>query len=203
MKLIYSPPSPYARKVLVLAHEIEIFEKLEHVRINVAPTVQNDEIAMWNPLGKVPALILETGEALFDSRVICDYLEQKFRPDAQVVDENNELHWMIKRMHALADGILDAALLVRYEITLRPADKRWADWIDGQMRKIRNGLNYLEKEAPICADRVNIGQIALGCTLGYLDFRFEDENWRSDRPNLSAFYDQVSSRPSMKKTKPV
>jgi glutathione S-transferase len=202
MKLIYSPPSPFARKVLVLAHEIGVYDQLEHVHTAVAPTSLNDKVAMWNPLGKVPALILDTGEALFDSRVICDYLSQTMQNRTQSASEQNEQQWAIAKTQALADGILDAAILIRYEVALRPEEKRWSEWIDGQMRKVRSALDYLEKTIPVREGPVNIGQIALGCALGYLDFRFMEENWRTNRPALTAFYQDFSQRPSMAKTAP-
>ena len=199
MKLFYNPASPYVRKVMVVAHEGKLADRIALVSESVLPNKPNATVAISNPLMKVPTLLLEDGSALFDSRVIAEYLDGlaggKFFPTA------GPQRWAALRLQALADGVLDAAILIRYERALRPADKQWTDWIDGQLLKIRQGLDALEAQAGL-ASTVTIGEITTACALGYLDFRFADENWRATRPGLAAFYERFSARPSMLATRP-
>jgi glutathione S-transferase len=202
MKLLYSPASPYVRKCVVLAHETGILDRIELVGATAVPVKINEEIERRNPLAKLPTLILDDGSSLFDSPVIAEYLDsqhggRKFFPPA------GPARWVALRRQAMADGVLDAALLCRYELTTRPAEYRWSAWIDGQMRKIHTTLAALATDVAGFAAEPSIGEIAVGCMLGYLDFRFPDEAWRSEHPALAAWFDRFSDRPSMVATKPV
>lgn len=199
MKIFFSPASPYVRKCMVTAHELGIAERIEKLPSAASPINRDQTIVPINPLGKVPTLLTDSGAALFDSRVICDYLNAQAK--GKLFPEG-EQRWLVQTEHALADGILDAALLARYENGLRPEALRWADWTRGQMEKIESGLKYFDQAAPGFGDRVDIGTIALGCVLGYLDFRFADYDWRSRFQNAARWYAGFKLRPSMQATQP-
>jgi len=201
MKLFYSPTSPYVRKVIVLAMETGLDAKIERIPAVTSPVEQHPDLARANPLAKVPALVIDSGEVLFDSRVICEYLDSqhqgpKFFPAA------GPARWTALRQQALGDGLLDAALLVRYEGFLRPEDKRWPAWSEGQMKKITGALAEIERLAPSFGDRVDIGTVGIACALGYLDFRFADMNWRQQHPQAAAWAARVFERTSLKATVP-
>jgi glutathione S-transferase len=202
MKLRYSPTSPYVRKVMVVALETGLAERIERIPTTVAPTKFNEEVARENPLVKVPALTTDDGMVLYDSPVICEYLDtlhsgQKLFPAA------GKPRWTALRQQALGDGILDAAILGRYEI-LRPKEYLWQDWIDAQLRKVRGALAALEMEveADELGGAVTIGQITVGCALGYLDFRYASEDWRAKQRRLAAWFDELAKRKSIELTKP-
>jgi glutathione S-transferase len=201
MKLRYSSASPYVRKVMVTALETGQEGKIEKVSTTVVPVKENAELSRENPLTKVPTLITDDGQALFDSPVICEYLDS-LHGGAKLFPPAGAARWKALTLQALGDGILDAALLTRYEKAVRPQDLAWGDWIDGQMRKIRQGLDALEAGVGELSGSPTIGTVAIGCALGYLDFRFADENWRSNRPKLAAWYADFAQRPSMKATAP-
>lgn len=202
MKLHYSPVSPYVRKVRVLAIETGIHDRLELVTDDFSPISSNSSLTADNPLGKIPTLVLDEGTTLFDSRVICEYLDT-LHGGPRMFPESNDVRWRALRRQALADGLLDAAVLVRYETALRPQEFRWSSWIEAQKSKFRRVADALEAEADQLDDIVNIGTIAIGCALGYLDFRYADEGWRSTRPKLAAWFAQFAERLSMKATEPV
>jgi glutathione S-transferase len=201
MELLYSATSPYVRKVLVLAHETGLIDRIELVPVVVAPTSVNDSVTAANPLTKVPTLLLDDGQPLYDSPVIAEYLDS-VHGGVPLVPPAGGPRWIALRRQAAADGLLDAAILVRYEMVLRPAEKRWPEWIDGQMRKIRQTLAALEADAEDLGASVTIGEIAVACALGYLDFRYPDEAWRVNCPGLANFYAGFSQRPSMLATNP-
>ena len=199
MKLLYSPASPYARKVLVLAHETGQAGEIDVVTAATSPVAGAPDVAPHNPLGKVPALILADGTCLFDSRVICEYLDMRSE-GAHLFPEGAE-RWDALTRQALADGILDAALITRYERVMRPENLRWTDWDSGQIGKITAGLDRIEA---IIADMpvLDIGSVAIACALGYLDFRFPELAWRDGRPAIAAWYAVFEGRPSMTATVP-
>ncbi|HVJ52632.1 MAG TPA: glutathione S-transferase N-terminal domain-containing protein [Aliidongia sp.] len=201
MRLFYSSTSPYVRKFMVLAHETGLAGRIELKPVSVSPVTRNPEVAAGNPLVKVPTLLLDDGTSLYDSPVISEYLDTLHagRPWFPVP---GPARWAALRRQAMADGALDAAILIRYELTLRPEDKRWPAWIDGQMVKIRQSLDALEAEAATFGPDFTIGEIAVGCTLAYLDYRFGAEEWRKNRPALAAFDAAFAARPSMVATRP-
>lgn len=201
MKLMYSPTSPYVRKAMVLAIERGLDRKIEKVVMTASPIAENKLLDKANPLAKVPALELDNGMTLFDSPVICEYLDSKHRGD-KLFPASGARRWKALRQQAIGDGILDAALLVRYEGFMRPENLRWADWAAGQKRKFMQALDLLEKEAKDLSGGLTIGHITIACALGYLDFRFGDLNWRKGRPKLAAWYDKFSRRKSMQATIP-
>ena len=200
MKLRYSPASPYVRKVMVLALETGLAGKLEKIPTTVSPTKPSQDVAKDNPLIKVPALVLDDGQTLFDSPVICEYLDS-LHGGAKLFPASGPARWTALRRQALGDGILDAAILTRYE-GIRPDGFKWPDWIEGQMTKVRTALAELEREADKLGGTVDIGTITIGCALGYLDFRFASEDWRAKHPKLAAWYASFAARPSMKETVP-
>ena len=198
MRLYYSPASPYARKVLVVAHELGLASQIETVVIAANPVGGPGELAAVNPLAKIPTLRLADGEALYDSRVIVDHLITLSK--VAILPEAWRERRAIMVEQATADGLLDAALLARYELALRPESLRWPEWIAGQMAKIDRALDRFE---PVRREvEPTLGDIAVACALGYLDFRFADYDWRSSRPSLRAFYEIFSERPSMTATDP-
>ncbi len=202
MKLRYSPTSPYVRKVMVVALETGLAERIERIPTMVAPTKPNEEVARENPLVKVPALTTDDGMVLYDSPVICEYLDTQ-HSGAKLFPASGKARWMALRQQALGDGILDAAILGRYEI-LRPKEYQWQDWIDAQLRKVRGALAALEMEAEAgeIAGPITIGQITIACALGYLDFRYASEEWRTKQRRLGAWFDEFSKRKSIELTKP-
>lgn len=200
MKLFYSPASPYARKVRVVALETGLDRKIALETATLSPVAPNKDIDKRNPVGKIPALSAD-GLDLFDSAVICEYLDSKHK-GRRLYPAKGKARWAALRLHAMADGLLDAALLARYEGFLRPEDKRWPEWTAGQMKKIDGVLDRLEAEAGTLKGKPTIGSISAACALGYLDFRFGAHDWRKGRPKLAAWYAKFSERPSMKATVP-
>ncbi len=201
MQLRYSPTSPYVRKVSVSAIELGLAERIE--RIPTDTLDPNSDLAEHNPLVKVPALILEGGEVLYDSPVICEYLDS-LHDGAKIFPPAGPERWTALRQQALGDGILDAAILCMLETLRRPEALRWRGWIDKQTGKVTRALDQLEAEAEAEALQgpLTIGQITIGCALGYLDFRFADDKWRAGRASLAAWYKDFAGRPSMQETVP-
>ncbi|MBZ0215061.1 MAG: glutathione S-transferase N-terminal domain-containing protein, partial [Fimbriimonadaceae bacterium] len=167
MRLRLSAASPFVRKVRVAAQVLGLDQQIEIVPADVMD--ETDLLRSENPLGKIPVLILPTGETLFDSRVIVEYLDW-LAPDRTIIPPAGPARWQVLRMQALADGILDAAILQIYEVRFRPEDKRNTDWMTYQAGKVERALSYLESNPPEISAVPDIGQITLACTLGYLDF---------------------------------
>ncbi len=202
MKLFHSPTSPYVRKVMVTAIEKGLDGQIEKIPTSASPIKREGELPVRNPLGKVPCLITDDGRALFDSPVICAYLDGLKSPPLIPADAKGRFDCMT--LEALADGFLDAGILLRYEGALRPEDKRWPEWIDGQMAKITGAMDALETTyAAQLSGPLTVGQIAVGCALGWFDFRYGHVDWRSPRPKLAAFAKAFGARPSMTATVPV
>lgn len=200
MKLHYSQTSPYVRKALVLALETGLADRLERVTRAPNPVGADAGLNQANPLGKIPALETDDGQVLYDSPVVCEYLDTLH--DGPRLFPADASRWDALRRQALADGILDAAVLIRYETWLRPEALRWNEWVSGQRGKIERALDALEHDVARWRERLDIGVITTGCALGYLDFRFDDLGWRSRCPQLAAWYAEFSQRPSMTGTAP-
>lgn len=200
MKLHYSPTSPYVRKALVLALETGLGDRLERVGHTPSPIGADAALNQANPLGKIPALETDDGQVLYDSPVVCEYLDSLH--DGQRLFPAGAERWDALRRQALADGILDASVLVRYETWLRPETLRWNEWVSGQRSKIERSLDALERDIARWRERLDIGVITTACALGYLDFRFHDLDWRSRCPQLAAWYAEFGQRPSMTQTAP-
>lgn len=192
MKLRYSPTSPYVRKVLATAIELGLEARIERTSTNLDTD---------NPLAKVPALTMDDGEVLYDSPVICEYLDS-LSQDAALFPPAGLARWRALRQQALCDGVLDAAILRMLESKRRPEPLRWPDEIAKQAGKVGRALDRLEAEAAHLEGPLTIGQIAAGCTLGYLDFRFGDEDWRPAHPKLADWHAAFAKRPSMLETVP-
>lgn len=201
MKLIGSLASPYVRKVRVVMAEKKIDYDFVLENVWAADTT----IQQSNPLGKVPCLIMEDGGAMFDSRVIVEYLDT-LTPVGKLIPAQSRERAGVKCWEALADGVLDAAVLVRAEKTLRPAAGQSQMWIDRQMGKVNAGLQSMAAgfaDTPFCAgNHYTLADVAVGCTLGWLLFRFPEINWRDDHPNLAKLFDKLSERPSFKDSVP-
>ncbi len=200
MKIYFSPASPFVRKCLVVAAEVGLADRIEKLPSNAHPVNRDSTIATSNPLGQVPTFFTDDGQAIHDSRVICEYLNSLAGADLFPADAKKR--WLALTEQSLADGILDAALLARYEATVRPDALRWEDWSQSQMSKIADSLDYFEGAIGRRGDQVDIGTITLGCALGYLGFRFADYDWRSTRPALAAWFAKFNQRPSMQQTLP-
>ncbi len=200
MRLWHNPASPFARKVRIVSRETGLLPRIEEITAMVSPVNPNKDLAARNPLVKIPALETNDGKVLYDSSVICEYLDSLH--GGTPVIPLDAARWDALRLQSLCDGILDAAVLCRYETAVRPEQYRWNDWIKGQFTKINNGLDALAAEAPTWGESFGIGQIGAACVCGYLDFRFADENWRALRPRLAQWYESVTRRPSIAATMP-
>ena len=199
MKLYHSDTSPYVRKVMIVAHLTGQAAALELVPGSGTPLAPNTATCGVNPLGKIPCLVTPEGEALFDSRVITRYLDA--RAGSGLYPQGDAL-WPVLTREALADGILDAAVLAVYESRLRPEELRFTPWVQSQKSKILRALGHIEGRAGRFADAFDAGHVALAAALGYLDFRFPDLGWREGRPALAAWSEGVEARPEIVATRP-
>jgi glutathione S-transferase len=201
MKLIGSVTSPYVRKVRVVLAEKKLDYTFEQENVWSADTT----IHLANPLGKVPCLVMEDGSAMYDSRVIAEYLDT-LTPVCKLLPPNGRDRADVKVWEALSDGVLDAAILVRLEKTLRPAEQQSAAWIDRQTGKVHAGLAVMSAnlgESPFCkGNHYTLADVAVGCTLGWLLFRFPEIDWRADYANLARLFDKLSERASFKDSVP-
>lgn len=198
MKLHWSPKSPFVRKVMVCAHELGCADAIALERSVAAMRVPNAALMRDNPLSKIPTLVLEHGACLFDSRVICEYLDDRF--DGHLFPRAPGLRWDALRWQALGDGALDLLVLWRNE---RERDIPSEVLDDAFALKSNAVVAQLEREAPaLAAAPFAIGHIAIGCTLGYLDYRFAAREWRASAPALADWFADVSARPSFAGTVP-
>lgn len=195
MKLFFSPTSPYVRKVMACAHELGVADRITLLPSNAHPVTRDASIITHNPLGKVPTLITDDGLVLYDSRVICEWLDATH--NGHLFPRQGAARWHALVMQSLADGILDAALLARYEEAARPEALRWADWQHGQLDKVNTSLLSLDRAPKTLHERADIGTLALACALGYLDLRFDAWGWRGRFPNVAAWAAGFMQRPSM------
>ncbi|MGP9790574.1 glutathione S-transferase [Roseinatronobacter sp. NSM] len=200
MTLYYSPTSPYARKVMVLAHEAGIASDLAIITGSGTPLDSGQAPLAHNPLGKVPTLTRDDGPAIYDSRVICAYLDSIAQAGLY---PDGARRWDALTLEAMADGILDAALAIVYESRLRPEEMRFAPFVEGQWQKVARSLDVLETRwlgylsGPVC-----IGQIATACALSYLDLRHGPRDWRAGHPELADWHQKFAQRGSMLATAP-
>ncbi|MCM2563699.1 glutathione S-transferase [Lutimaribacter sp. EGI FJ00015] len=199
MKLISSPASPYARKARVLIHEAGLADQVQEVPVKTTPMATDSSVAAANPLGKIPALLRDEGPAIYDSRVICRFLDTHasagLYPDSRI--------WEVLTLEATADGILDSAISMVYERRFRPENMQSEDWVEAQWAKVSRSLDALGKIwISHLSGPLDMGQIALGCALGYLDFRHGDRGWRQGRGALDDWFAAFSERPAMQATTP-
>jgi glutathione S-transferase len=202
LKLYYAPTSPYVRKVMMLAHEAGIVDRIEQVSATGGtPLEPNPLTVSANPLGKIPCLVRDDGPALFDSRVICQYIDSLH--GGRHFYGEGAARWTSLTLEALADGIMDAAILGVYEWRQRPEEVRYQPWVDAQLGKVKRALDALEGEwLAHLKGPVGIGSIATACALGYLDLRYPDMGWRDSHPGLAAWHAEFAERESFKATVP-
>ncbi len=199
LQLVYSPASPFARKVNVVVRECGLVDSVELVPVQTTPLEQSPDLTQANPLGKLPALTRDDGPTLYDSRVITRYLDSisggKLYPEGRI--------WELLTLEATADGIMDAAVLVVYERRFRDEGLRSEGWMRAQLGRITRTLDAVgDRWMSHLSGRLNIGQIAIGCALGYLDFRHPELEWRAGRPALADWHARFIERDSMKATQP-
>ena len=201
MKLIYSPTSPYVRKVRIVFLEKKVDIDLENNSVWAADT----NIATYNPLGKVPCLVLDDGEAIQDSRVIAEYADA-LSPVSKLIPADHRERATVKTWEALADGLVDASILARLEKTWRPANEQSQAWVDRQIGKVHAALRQMSEQlgenAWCFGNQITLADIAVGCALGYLAFRFPEIQWQRQYPNLDRLYQKLLQRPSFKETEP-
>jgi len=196
MKLYWSPNSPYARKVVVVTKELQIDDSVEIIETSAIPTKANEALSALNPLTRIPTLQLNTGEILFDSSAICDYLNEF--SDGGLLPAPGPTRRQVLKLELFGADIMDRAVVCRQE-TLRPESLRWSGWVDAQFDRIGKVLDTLNANVPPL--NLDLGTITVSCALEYLDFRFRDRPWRPERPKLSAWHEQFALRPSMASTR--
>ena len=200
LKLYHSPTSPYVRKCMILLMETGQLADVTLVSATGTPLDASQMPLAQNPLGKIPALERPDGPALYDSRVICRYLDD--RAGGKLYPPVPRL-WDTLTLEATGDGITDAALLMVYEVRVRPEDRRMPAWVEGQWAKIARALDALEQRwISHLNGPLDMGQVAVGAALGYLDFRHGARNWRDGRPGLAAWQARFAARPSVMATVP-
>ena len=202
MTLHHAGPSPFARKVRMAAIELDLAARIEPVEVHVAPGKANPEYAAVNPLRKIPALTLADGTTLVDSTLICLNLDEL--ADGRSLLAGGERRWQVLNAHAIATGMTEAAVALRYETFLRPEERRWELWSEDLLDKIEGGLGWFEARAGdgSVEPPVDLGSVALACLLGYLDFRRPGHGWRDRFPRLAVTHDAMARRPSYRETAP-
>jgi glutathione S-transferase len=199
LQLYGAGASPFVRKARVLLAEAQI-DDVEYVEVSASPMAGEDRVKAANPLGKIPSLVRDNGPTIYDSNVICRFLDTHagghFYPEARL--------WEILTLEATADGIMEAAVGIIYEKRFRPEHLWWPEWHEAHWAKIDRALDAIERtwlshlEGP-----VHMGQIAVACALGYLDLRYPERDWRKGRPGLTAWEATFAARPSMTSTSPL
>ncbi|EAU46341.1 glutathione S-transferase [Salipiger bermudensis] len=199
MKLLKAGPSPFVRKVLVTLHETDQYDAVEQVQVTASPLTPDPNLIAANPVGKIPALIRDDGPTLYDSRVICRFLDH--RAQTGLYPEIRQFDTLT--LEATADGIMDAAVLIVYEERFRPADKVSMEWIEGQWAKVSRALDAVSTRwMSHLHGRIDIGHIGMACALSYLDFRHDARKWRTGRDALAEWHAGFAARPSMIATEP-
>lgn len=201
MKLHASPPSPFVRKVMVMAIETGLDDRIEPVFHALSPVAPVKALNRDNPVGKIPCLVMDDGEALYDSRVICEYLDS-LHDGPKMFPADGAARWTALRRQALADGLMDAAVLRRYETVLRPEELRWEEWNRNQGLKVQRCVDALETEVEGFGKTLDIGSLSVGVALSYLDFRFPKMRWAATHPKLANWHPVFTMRDSMTRTEP-
>lgn len=200
MKLHSATPSPFVRKVRIAALELGLFDQIKIIDMAVAPGKTDESYGLSvNPLRKIPALELDDGSVLFDSQLICEYLDA-LDGNHRLFPAEGKARWQVLSGATVANGMMDAAVLIRYETFLRPEDKRWDQWADEQWVKINNGLAWFNERLPESEDSVE--GIALACALGYLNFRTPDFDWHREYGRVAMWHDSASARDAYALTDP-
>lgn len=200
MELYSTQASPFARKVRVLIRETGQEQAVKITDVAITPTMPNAGLVRHNPAAKVPTLVTGDGTALLDSRVICEYLDSRHEGE-RMFPADGAARWRALTLQALGDAIMDAGVLMRYEQVSRPADFFWPDWHRAQAARALRIVATLDGEAAQFGGGADIGTIAVGCALGYLDFRFAATiDWRDGHRGLAGWYERFAERPSMQAT---
>lgn len=200
MELLASPTSPFVRKCRLVAEETAQAANIKLKFLPITPIEPNELVNTHNPIGKIPVLVLDDGETLYDSRVISEYLDAQ-HDGKKIFPADDANRWTALRQQSIGDGIMDAGVLLRFDANLRPETYRWPEFAEKQTAKITQSLNQLEAEAAALGQHADIGTIAVACALGYLDFRFTGIiDWRNGRPGIADWFATFSERPSMKAT---
>ena len=199
MKLIYASASPFVRKVHVVLLETGQIDQTELVQVITTPVNSDDNAVAANPSGKIPALILDDGSTLYDSRVICRFLNDRAGSDLYPQDSL----WKLLTLEATADAIMEACVLMTYERRVRPEDMVYEPWIESQWTKAARSIGAVNDSwMDMLGGPLNMGQIAIACALSYADFRHADRDWRGANPDLAAWFAEFSKRPAMAATAP-
>jgi glutathione S-transferase len=199
MRLYWSSRSPFVRKAMVAAHETGVAARIETIRVEVAVTKLNADVMAHNPLNKIPTLVLENGDVLFDSRVICEYFDS-LTTGPRLFPSDPAVRWVALRRDAIGSGIMENGV-ARIGENARPTELQSLPHLAAYKAKIEAALDYLEADASaLTRDRFNIGHLAIGCALGYLDFRYADDDWRRGRSELAEWHKGFAERDSVKQT---
>lgn len=200
MKLHYTPTSPFVRKVVVTALLTKTFDDIQIVPATITPLTPSADVQRDNPLGKIPTLVLDDGTALYDSPVICEYLDSLHK-GVNLVPAAGPERWDVLRLNALADGLLEAAFALRLEIQ-RPQEKQYETWISVQQIRVDNSLRALDAETAGSLRKLSLGSVAAGCALGWFDLRLPNFDWRVKHARLASWYQEFSAQWFMQQTKP-
>jgi glutathione S-transferase len=199
MKLSFTPGSPFARKVRIIAIETGLIKDIELVTTSVAPAAPNlDYTRSTTPLRKVPALTLDDGSVILDSFVIAEYLDDL--GGGKLMPASGPARWKVKTEHSLLQGMTDSMLLCRYEYNVRPKELQWKQWYEDHWDRAWGGMTRFENQPDVLSRPLDITQIALHCVLQYADFRFPTCEWRKAFPQLHAFHDRLLTRESFSST---
>ena len=202
MKLHYAPQSPFARKVRAAAIELGLGGRIDLEYTEVVPGQPNRAYGQsYNPLRKIPALVTDDGITIYDSTVICEYLDD-LAGGGILIPQQAPRRWRVLTNHALAQGLCDSVILLRYETWLRPEALRWSSWTDEHWDKINSGLAWFDQNNAELDGSVNIAHLALGSLLGYIDLRWPKNGWRDRFPAVSDWFTKLECRPSFLETRP-
>ncbi|QIG51407.1 glutathione S-transferase family protein [Nordella sp. HKS 07] len=199
MKLHGDLISPFFRMCLVTAHEVGLAAKIQHVQTRADPTAVNPDLNAISPVGKVPVLVTDHNHPLYDSRVIVEYLCH-VSGNKTLIPDDGVKRFRVLTLQALGQAVAEAGVAFRYETAVRPQGLQWREWIARQELRVKAEFDDLEKTWIKDLSEITAGSIAVAVALSYLDFRIPDWQWRKDRPNLQAFHDEISRRPSMQVT---
>ncbi|MGB7242754.1 MAG: glutathione S-transferase family protein [Sulfitobacter sp.] len=200
MKLFHSPSSPFVRKVCVVLHELDKCDAVEQIPVATTPFTSAEPLVASAPLGKIPSLERPEGATLYDSRVICAYLNDRF--DGTLYPQGDR-RWEALTLEATGDGIMDAAVSMTYEVRLRPEDQQSPDWIEAQWAKASRTIAAINTRwMSHLHGPLDIGQISVACALSYVDFRHDARNWRVGNDALAKWHAEFDSRASMQATLP-
>ncbi|TAI66452.1 glutathione S-transferase family protein [Bradyrhizobium sp. Leo170] len=201
MKLTFAPASPFARKVRIAAIELGLIDQIELVATAVVPGQANEEYSRINPLKKLPVLILDNGDAILDSYVVVEYLDE-LAGGGKLLPLSGPTRWRVKSEHSMLQGMLDSMLLCRYEKFARPEGTHWNAWLDDHWNRAWCGFAHFARQPTLMSRPFDVVAISLICALGYADYRFPDCGWRSAFPELNEFARALADRPSVKVSAP-